>query len=186
MTNDLIRRVREAKLTVIGASAGGVEALRAVLPSAHPAHTIVVVLHRPESDSSSLLPEIFEGASEPEDKEPLRPRSLYFAPAGYHLLLERDLTFSLSQDPPVHFSRPAVDNLFETAAEAAGPGLLGIILTGANEDGARGLRAILDAGGIGVIQAPATAYASAMPLAALKLCPEATVLTLPEIKALLT
>ncbi len=177
------------ELVVIGASAGGVEALRSVLPTLPPKPAIVVVQHIPPQEKS-LLPSIFSSlagfpVSEPEDKEPVLPGRLYFAPPGYHLLLESDHTFALSMDDLVNFSRPSIDVLFQSAAECCGDKVLGIILTGANSDGAEGLRAVLNRGGVGVIQNPDTAATPEMPRAALGLCPEASTLTLPEIKALL-
>jgi two-component system, chemotaxis family, protein-glutamate methylesterase/glutaminase len=181
--------MEKVKLVVIGASAGGVEALKAVLPKQGAPYATAVVLHLPPGEKS-LLPSIFNSfigscASEPEDKEPILPGRIYFAPASYHLLVERDLTFSLSVDPPVHFSRPAVDMLFDSAAEAGRTGVLGIVLTGANSDGAQGLRCVLNRGGQALIQAPQTAYAPEMPRAALEACPDAQVLTLPEIRGIL-
>jgi two-component system chemotaxis response regulator CheB len=95
---------------------------------------------------------------------------VYFAPADYHLLVEADHSLSLSSDDPVLFSRPSIDVLFESAADAWGPALAGIVLTGANEDGAAGLKAVLEAGGLAVAEDPAGAYAPAMPAAALAAC----------------
>jgi two-component system chemotaxis response regulator CheB len=134
--------------------------------------------------------ELFRGrcrldVREAEDKEPIRGGVVYFAPPDYHLLVEPDRRLSLSGDEPVHYSRPSVDVLFETAVDAYGAGLAGVVLTGANEDGARGLRAVLEAGGTAVVQRPDLAYAPAMPAAALAACPGARVLTLEEIATFL-
>ena len=123
---------------------------------------------------------------EAEDKEPIAPRTLYLASPNYHLLIERRRCFSLSVDAQVHFSRPAIDVLFETAADAYGPALLGVLLTGANEDGAHGLARIKAAGGTVLVQAPETALARAMPEAALRLTPVDHVLTPTEIGAFLS
>jgi two-component system chemotaxis response regulator CheB len=99
--------------------------------------------------------------------------------------VEPSLDISLSNDEAVLFSRPSIDVLFETAADAYGDGLIGVVLTGGNNDGARGLRAIIDAGGRGLVQRPDTAFTTAMPAAALQACPEAEVLSLEEIAAYL-
>ena len=129
---------------MVGASAGGVEALFAILP-ALPAGlrgAVFVVLHLPR-DGQSLLAEIFGPkcalpVREAEDKEPVEPGTIYFAPPDYHLLVDAGPRLSLSADEPVHYSRPSIDVLFESAADAYGERLLGILLTGANHDGAAG------------------------------------------------
>jgi len=122
---------------------------------------------------------------EAEDKDPIVAGTIYFAPPDYHLLVEADRTFSLSCDAPVLFSRPSIDVLFESAADAYGPKLIGIVLTGANSDGARGLRAIIAEGGHGIVQTPQSAFASAMPEAALKMSATAKSMTLKAIAAYL-
>ncbi len=184
-------KIKQAKVIVIGASAGGVEALRSILPdfSRPPPFALVAVLHLP-SHEKSLLPTIFSSllkipASEPEDKESIQPAQLYFASPNYHLLLERDGTFSFSLDAPVHFSRPSIDMLFESAAEVYREKVAGIVLSGANHDGAGGLTAILEAGGTAIVQSPDTAQSREMPEAALRTNPSAHALLLPENRALL-
>jgi two-component system chemotaxis response regulator CheB len=176
---------------VIGASAGGVEALSVLLPAlpAGTAAAIFVVLHLPR-DRPSLLVDIFARkclleVMEAQDKEPVRPGTVYFAPNDYHLLLDRGPQLALSVDELVHHSRPSIDVLFESAADVYGQRLLGIILTGANDDGAQGLAAVHDAGGTTVVQDPATAYASQMVMSALKIRPPDQVLPLEGIAALL-
>jgi two-component system chemotaxis response regulator CheB len=176
---------------VIGASAGGIEALTALLPALSPGlrPPVFIVLHLPR-DKPSVLVEIFERkcavpVREAEDKETVAPGTVYFAPADYHLLVDRGPQISLSADDPVHHSRPSIDVLFESAAEIYGDRLLGIILTGANEDGASGLAAIHDAGGVTVVQSPQTARAPHMVLSALKLRPADWVLPLDEIAEML-
>lgn len=162
------------KSTVIGASAGGIAALGQILPllpSSYPI-PLVIVLHIP-SDSQSLLPGIFASkvhlnVKEADEKESIRPGTIYFAPPGYHLLLERNGTLSLSLEPPVHFSRPSIDVLFETAADAYGKNLVGVLLTGANEDGAGGIQKIESMGGIVLIQDPARAQMPTMPASAIR------------------
>jgi len=176
---------------VIGASAGGIEALTALLPALSPGlrPPVFIVLHLPR-DKPSVLVEIFGRkcavpVREAEDKETVAPGTVYFAPADYHLLLDRGPQISLSADDPVHHSRPSIDVLFESAAEIYGDRLLGIILTGANEDGASGLAAVHDAGGVTVVQSPQTARAPHMVLSALKLRPADWVLPLDEIAEML-
>ena len=115
----------------------------------------------------------------------IRPGHIYFAPAAYHLLIERDMSFSLSADEKVNFARPAIDVLFESAAQAYGPELIGIILTGANADGAAGLQKIKEFGGLAVVQKPDTAEASYMPQAAINAGPVDCILELNEIAELI-
>ena len=171
----------------VGASAGSVHALMQILPLLPEdfQFPVVVVVHLPPAPKS-IMCEIFSAkcfvkVKEAEDKERLEPGTVYFAPADYHLLVEADQTFSLSCDDPVLYSRPSIDVLFESAADAYGDKALGIVLTGANEDGTRGLRAICDAGGGGIVQDASQALAPQMPAMALKRCPTAMVLTLEEI-----
>jgi two-component system chemotaxis response regulator CheB len=176
---------------VIGASAGGIEALGVLLPALsselHP--PIFIVLHLPR-EKSSVLAGIFARkcavpVREAEDKEVVAPGTVYFAPNDYHLLLDQGPQLALSADDPVHHSRPSIDVLFESATDVYQDRLLGIILTGANEDGASGLAAIHDAGGVTVVQRPDTARAPQMALSALKLRPADCVLTLGEIAGML-
>ncbi|ESQ77883.1 chemotaxis protein CheB [Asticcacaulis sp. YBE204] len=179
------------KAVVIGASAGGLQALSAILPHLAKDHDpVVVCIHLPPH-KDSVIAELFAGKCrmtvvEAEDKAPIETGTIYFAPPDYHLLIEQDHSLSLSSEAPVYFSRPSIDVLFETAAEAYGDNLTGIVLTGANEDGAAGLRAVIDAGGRGLIQMPRGAYARLMPESAMAACPEAEVLTLDQIAATLT
>ena len=175
------------RAVVIGASAGAIQALSEILPKLpgdFPA-LVLVVVHIPANRANILAP-LFEkkcriAVHEAEDKEPAVPGAVFFAPANYHLLLEADLTLALSTDEPVLHSRPAIDVLFESAADALGSSLIGVVLTGANSDGARGLGAIAEAGGITIVEDPASAFAPAMPQAALAVCPGARVLPLHAI-----
>lgn len=180
-----------SRAVVMGASAGAVEALSTILPSLPPQFPwpVIIVVHLPP-DKTSIMAKLLQMkcrvvVREVEDKEPLAGGTVYFAPPDYHVLVEHDDRLSLSSEEPVYFSRPSIDVLFESAADAYGPGLVGVILTGANCDGAHGLRAICDAGGLAVVQRPEQAYAAAMPQAAIEACPEARVLSLPEIAAFL-
>lgn len=177
---------------VIGASAGGVQALSQILTTLPPGFPspVIVVVHVPPRKDNALV-ELFARkclleVKEAEDKEPLRAGTVYFAPPDYHLLVETENALALSSDEAINHSRPAIDVLFETAADAFGPAVTGIILTGANSDGARGLKAVGDAGGIAIVQAPETAEMAAMPTAALKAFPSAMTMTLDEIATYLT
>ena len=125
------------------------------------------------------------GVKEAEDKEPVQPGVVYFAPSDYHLLVEADGRLSLSSDEPVNHSRPSIDVLLESAADAYGPALAGVVLTGANDDGAVGLKAIAEAGGVTVVEDPDGAYCATMPAAALRACPSARVLGLDGVAAYL-
>lgn len=178
---------RKAEAVVIGASAGALEALSAILPPLPENYPlpIMIVVHVPP-DKKSVLSEILQSkcklkVKEAQDKEPLQGGVVYIAPPDYHLLVEKDKRLSLSSEEPVLFSRPSIDVLFESAADAYGGGLIGLILTGANQDGAKGMKGILNAGGRAVVQSPDLAYASAMPQAVCDHCPEARVLNLSEI-----
>ena len=159
---------------VIGVSAGGIEALKVILsplPASFPL-PIAIVQHRNER-SDGFLAEYLDRmsglvVSEAEDKEPLCPGHVYLAPAGYHLLIESDRSFSLSVDPRVNYSCPSIDVLFESAADAFADSLIGIVLTGANADGAKGLKAIKARRGLAIVQNPETAQAATMPRAALE------------------
>jgi two-component system chemotaxis response regulator CheB len=159
---------------VIGGSLGAVDALGALLPRVCPDTTaaLVVVVHIP-SGRRSLLAELFRPRAavpvqEAEDKQPVTPGVIWFAPADYHLSVERDRTFSLSVEPPVRHSRPSIDVLFESAADVYGNRLVAVVLTGANEDGAAGARAVRDAGGFVIVQNPSEAVADRMPLSAIE------------------
>lgn len=158
---------------VVGASAGGITALTrllAALPSGfRPA--LLVVLHLP-ADRPSLLSQIFSSrcalpVQEATDKEAIAPGTVYFAPPDYHLQVEPDRTLSLSLDEPIHFSRPSIDVLFESAAAAYGSDLLGIVLTGGSVDGAAGLKVLRECGGTAWVQDPADAEVALMPESAL-------------------
>ena len=191
MKQDDRSRIRRVDAVVIGTSAGGVDAL-GLLFAELPAQwrlPLVVVLHLPE-EHESRLPEIFRqrlpfAVREAQDKAPVAPACLYFAPPGYHLSIERNRCFSLSCEPPVLFSRPSIDVLMSSAADAYGPALAGLLLTGANEDGAQGLHDIHRAGGLSAVQDPAEAQVPTMPEAAIARHAPDFVLPLRELRALL-
>ena len=173
---------------VIGASAGGVEALCTLLP-ALPADlraAVLIVQHIPR-DRPSVLAEIFAARCplrvvEAEDKAPVERGTVYVAPPDYHLLVDRGPVIALSADELVNYSRPAIDVLFESAADAYGERLLGIVLTGASHDGAAGLHAVAQAGGVAAVQRPDTAQAPRMAQSALARAPGALALTLEEMQ----
>ncbi len=157
---------------VIGTSAGGLYALKAIferLPAAYPL-PIIIVQHRAKNERT-LLEEVLQNTSQlvikqADEKERIEPGKVYFAPANYHLLIEKDRTFSLSVEELYNYSRPSIDVLFETAAEVYCERLIGIILTGANRDGANGIKRIAGYGGLTIAQDPATAQFPTMPQAA--------------------
>jgi two-component system chemotaxis response regulator CheB len=182
---------RKIDAVVIGASAGGVQALSVLLPALPSSlrAAVFIVLHLPRH-KPSILAELFKPKCalpvfEAEDKQPVIAGNVYFAPADYHLLIDQGPQLALSADDPVYHSRPSIDVLFESAADVYRDRLLGIILTGANEDGALGLATVKDAGGITVVQQPETAQAPFMVRSALALRPADWVLPLDKIAALL-
>jgi two-component system, chemotaxis family, protein-glutamate methylesterase/glutaminase len=183
---------RRIDAIVIGGSAGVLEVLRdifAALPHTLPIPVLVVVHLPPRSNSQvhhALQPATPLLMSQAEDKEPLQGGRIYFAPAGYHFLVEGDRCAALSIDEPVFYSRPAIDVLFESSSDVYRGALLGILLTGASADGAAGLQTIHARGGITVVQRPDTCEASAMPQAALELFEPDFVLAPNEIGALLS
>jgi len=150
---------------------------------------IIVVVHIPP-DKRSVLAELLQAKCkirvlEADDKEPICGGTAYFAPPNYHLLVEANKSLSLSSEEAVLFSRPSIDVLFESAADAYGAGLIAIVLTGANQDGASGLRAVVNAGGTAIVQTPKAAFASAMPEAAITMCPTAHIMSLDAILSFL-
>lgn len=157
----------------IGCSAGGLDALRivlGVLPTDFSAAVIIVAHTAP--DGKHLLPAVLSNIcqlpiSEARERELVLPGHVYVAPPNYHLLIEPDRSFALSVDERVCFVRPSINVLFQSAADVYGKHLLGVILTGANSDGALGLQAIKAAGGFTLVQDPSTAYADTMPKAAI-------------------
>jgi len=161
-------------ILLIGGSAGSMPVLVQLLnqlpsPFIVP---VVIILHRLKNVESELnkLLSVQQTIIEPEDKEIILPGNIYLAPQNYHLLIEEDGTFSLDYAEPVNYSRPAIDLSFSSAASVFGSGVLGILLSGANKDGAAGLCRITAAGGTGIVQDPLTAEFSMMPQAAIDLC----------------
>ena len=173
------------RIVVIGASAGGLHALRTVLEALPAAFTIPIVVVQHRSRDSELLCELLQEATplqviEVNDKVGTAPGHVYVAPPDYHLLVEEGY-FALSVDEPVRFSRPSIDVTFESAVDSYGMDTIGVVLTGANQDGAHGLRRIVEAGGYAVVQDPATAEVRVMPQAAIAAVPGARVLPLEQI-----
>jgi len=182
--------MKPIRLLAIGASAGGVVAIRDLLVAIHASLSIpiVVVLHVAEGGAHQLAQmftrTIGVTCLEPFDKERIGP-GIWFAPAGYHLLVEPGLTFSLSVDPPVRCSRPSIDVLFASVADVLGDEAACVVLTGANEDGADGARALSAAGAKVYVEDPRTAYASAMPAAAIRAANPTAVAPLPNLASML-
>ena len=159
---------------VIGVSAGGLYVLSEILEALPKDYSIpvVIVQHR-SKDERELLEELLQQKckikiKQADEKEKLQKGTVYIAPPNYHVLAENDRTLSLSADPLVNYSRPSIDVLFETASEVYKNKLIGVILTGANKDGAYGMTLIRKRGGVTVAQNPKTAQFSAMPHAAVE------------------
>lgn len=159
---------------VMGASAGGLEAFTEVLsplPASFPL-PIVIVQHLLEHDDSYLAVHLDRvcqlKAIEAVDKERIKPGVIYTSPPGYHMLIENNKTISLSAEPPVNYSRPSIDLLFESAANTYRDKLICILMTGANNDGSKGMSCVHNLNGICIVQDPATASASMMPASAIE------------------
>jgi len=177
-------------IVVVGTSYGGLAALQEVLPGLDRdfALPVVVVQHR-RKDADDGLCEFLQRHSplplgEPNDKDAIEPGRVYLAPRDYHIFVEGD-HFSLSTDPLVGFARPSIDVLFESAADSYGARAVGVVLTGASRDGARGLARIKEAGGLAVVQDPEGAASRAMPEAAVAATRVDRVLALGEIATFL-
>ena len=161
------------KLIVMGVSYGGMNALQTilpVLPENFPVPVVIVQHMSPNPDSylvSHLDSTCSISVKEAEDKEELKAGRVYLAPADYHILIEDDMTLSLTVEEKVNYSRPSIDVLFDSAAYAFGRKVIGVVLTGANTDGSLGLAEIKKNGGIAIVQSPETAVASVMPQGAI-------------------
>ncbi|WP_210638949.1 MULTISPECIES: chemotaxis protein CheB [unclassified Pseudomonas] len=191
MNHTMDRSRSRIQAIAVGASAGGVEALLKVFGQLRKGFSvpILVVLHLPDERQSQLA-QVFGyrlavPVEEAQDKQDVVPGTLYVAAPGYHLSVEADRSLSLSLEDPVHHSRPSIDVLFESAADVYGPNLLAVVLTGANNDGAKGLARVRELGGITVVQDPREAQVSTMPEAALALHEPDHILTLQDIGQLL-
>ena len=173
-------------LIVIGCSLGGMYALESVL-CALPAdfQTPIAIAQHRHKKSNDRLPDFYRRSCkldvvDAEDKQWIKPRTVYFAPPDYHLLVAKG-EFNLSVDDLVRYSRPSIDVLFESAADAYGSQLIGVVLTGANDDGAEGAKRIKSRGGLVVVQDPETAEAPVMPRAVIATGAVDQILRLEEI-----
>ncbi len=179
------------KALAIGVSTGGVSALKRVLgslPADFPIPILIVTHMMPASDDglAVLLNTLCAiRVKEADDHDVLAPGTVYIAPANYHLLVERDGTLALSIDAPVNFARPSIDVLFESASDVFGPGLIAVILTGAGDDGSKGLVKVQDCGGLVVVQDPADAEMDSMPRCAMHLLDADHVVPLVDLPPLL-
>jgi len=178
------------EIVVVGTSWGGLAALRALVEGFPPEYALptAIVQHR-HKDSDAMLARYLQDHTrlrvcEVEDKQPIESGRVYVAPANYHMLVDRG-HFSLSTEAPVRFSRPSIDVALISAADAYSHRAVGVVLTGANADGASGLTRIASVGGMAVVQDPATAEMPVMPAAALKAVPTARVFPLERIAAFL-
>ncbi len=167
-------RGRRFRAVVVGVSSGGVEALRVMLgglPKDFPLPVMIVahLSHEADNGLARLLDDLCGiRVKEADELERAVAGTVYLAPPNYHLLVERDGTLSLSVDAPVRFARPSVDVLFESAADAFGPALIGVVMTGAGSDGSSGLKRIKEAGGVTVVQDPDEAAVDPMPRSAIE------------------
>jgi two-component system, chemotaxis family, protein-glutamate methylesterase/glutaminase len=173
-------------MIVIGGSLGGCDALKEILvrlPASFP-YPIAVALHRHRDSDGMMVPVVQRGCALPvcevEDKEPIEAGHVYLCPSDYHLLIDKDC-FALSTDDPVNFARPAIDVLFESAAEWKRGKAVGVVLTGSGSDGAKGARCIQQYGGTVFVQDPKTAEGPWMPTAAIASTQTPLVLSLAEI-----
>jgi two-component system chemotaxis response regulator CheB len=184
--------MKTPELVAVGTSLGGLNALMvllAALPGGFPV-PLAIVQHRSVTPDGGGLAHLLQEHStlavvEADDKMPIEPGMVYLAPADYHLLVEEPGLFALSTDAPVRSARPSIDVLFQTAADAYGPALLAVLLTGASADGAEGLAAVKSRGGRAIVEDPATAECRTMPAAALAATAVDYVLPLAKIGAYL-
>ena len=188
----ITNHVSNFKCIVIGVSAGGIRALPialSLLPANFPIPVVVVQHVSADSNNSYFISQLNKRiqlkVKEADEKEPIMRGYVYIAPVNYHLLVEDDETFSLSVDAKVNYSRPSIDVLFESAVEVYKSKLIGIILTGANNDGAKGLKKINQHDGLAIVQDPKEAESDTMPRAALAACKADYVLSLEEIAGFL-
>lgn len=179
------------RAVVVGASLGGFHALRMLFASLHRGFPwpVIAVLHTATEDLSNMA-QLYAArtplnVSEAPERVVPQAGNVYLAPGGMHLLIESDGRFAFSTEARVNFSRPSIDVLFDSAADVYRSGLIGVVLTGANDDGARGLSAIRSRGGLAIVQNPASAEAPCMPAAALDIAGADYVLDLEQLGPLL-
>ncbi len=186
-----MKNKNQYKAVVIGASAGGLDALSRLLsgiPESFKLPVLIVQHLSPHSDN--YLAQHLNNLSaytvkEAEEKETISQHTAYIAPPNYHLLVEDNLTLSLSVSEKVNYARPSLDVLFETAAYAYGKGLICIVLTGANNDGSKGARTVKDFGGLVIVQDPDTAYVKTMPEAVIAIVKPDYILPIEKMPELL-
>lgn len=172
---------------------GSYEVIGEIFRNLPPEYTTPIILvrhigasHHDNFFVNSLNDNCLLRVKEADQLEAITAGHIYIAPANYHLLVERDRTLSLSIDPPVKFSRPSIDVLFESAAKSYGPELIGVILSGANSDGTAGFRRISECGGYTIAQDPESAEVSAMPMSAISSCKVTSILPSGNIAEILT
>jgi len=176
---------------VIGVSSGGMNAMKVMFSLLlNEFNTPIIIVQHISSQSENLWIRLLNDKSnlyikEADEKESIENGKVYIAPPNYHLLIERDKTFSLTIDERVNYARPSIDVLFESAAEAYKNKLIGVILTGSNNDGTNGLKRIKEYGGLTIVQDPATAESSYMPASAIAVVQMDYILTLENIIKLL-
>ena len=172
---------------VIGSSAGGLNALKTIFATLDKTFPLpIIIVQHISPDSDNYLPLFLDNlkkikVKEADEKEIPQNGICYVAPPNYHLLIEGDKSFTLTVGERVNYARPSIDVLFETAAEAYREGLIGIILTGANNDGSQGLKKIKEMGGLAIVQDPEEAESDSMPLSALEVTNVDHVMKLKEI-----
>lgn len=182
---------KKYEAVVIGASAGGLNAIQVILSLLSDKFRLpLIIVQHQHPESKELLVKVLQGIGkipikEAIDKDKIIQRFIYIAPADYHLMIEQDKTFSLSMSEPVNYARPSIDVLFESAAEIYRTKLIGIILTGANYDGSKGLKKIKEFGGLAIVQDPKNAEVDSMPKAAIREVKANYIINLEEIAALL-
>ena len=181
------RIIKNPTIVVIGGSTGSIEVLLKLLPTLQVPLPValIIVLHRKNTADSALANLLSVKTAIPlkeiDDKDVLAPGNIYLAPADYHVLIERDGTFSLDDSEKINYSRPSIDVTFESAADVYGPSLTGILLSGANADGTNGLKAIKKAGGTTIVQQPETAQVAFMPQQAILNAPIDFIFNVQEI-----
>lgn len=176
---------RQRKIIVIGGSAGSIAEIMKILKALPLTYKIpiAIILHRVRNIQSglNLVFSHINLVREPEDKEPLRVGNIYLAPQNYHLLFEKNSSISLDYSEPVHFSRPSIDVSFQSAAQVYGKNAIGVLLSGANEDGTEGIMQIIENGGVALVQSPSSAAFPQMPASAIAQNEQVLVLNTEEI-----
>ncbi|MEO3408512.1 chemotaxis protein CheB [Mucilaginibacter sp. CAU 1740] len=168
------KKISDPKAVIIGGSAGSLKVILEIVRNLDKDFLlpVIIIIHRKNDPESALIDVLSEAAvlptKEAEDKEFILSGTIYLAPAGYHLLIEQDYSFSLDSSEKVHFSRPSIDVSFQCAADAYGERLIAILLSGANEDGTKGFEEIKKNGGVLIAQEPLTAEAPYMPAHAIR------------------